>query len=262
MLDTSQGALKFTVTPFVEAVKSYTDGLTTGESFTYKIKDRERSFFEDMTGFFTLSLTYLFIGGVIATIVGILAGGWMAGVRQNGIKDVVGFLGTIPDFILIILLQLLVILIYKSTGIRVAKVASTFNEPAVLLPLLTISLIPAIYLINSLSQRTYQIMTEDYVLTARARGLNKLYIYVQHIFRNLLPFLKADLYKVTSIMMGNLFIVEYLYNLPGMTRLLFTYGHQFNLIVNTLFVLAVMYVVFLWGMKLFVSGLERVFIYD
>src|SRR5690606_33041650 len=155
---------------------------------------------------------------------------------KEWMKDTIGFLGTIPDFILVIFLQLGVVSIYQSTGFRLARVASrSADENAYLLPLITLTLIPAIYLIRTLSERTYDVLSEDYILTAKAKGLKKRVIYINHVIRNVLPFLKADLHKVLAIMMSNLFIVEYLFNIRGITAMLFGGTmYQYNLIVNTL----------------------------
>src|SRR5699024_4298301 len=78
-------------------------------------------------------------------------------------KDIIGFFGFLPDFIFILFLQMGVVFLYKATGVSIAKVASrSFAEPAILLPILTLTIIPSMYLTRTLTERTYDVLTEDY----------------------------------------------------------------------------------------------------
>ncbi len=251
-----------TVKPLIEAVIQYISGIFTGESFQYHLRDRTYQFWEEIGAFFLLSFQYLALAAIIAVITGLLLGSITARLRREWLKDLFGFLGTLPDFVIIILLQMMVVWVAKITGVRIAKVATTMAEPAVLLPIISLTIIPAVYLMNTLSNRTYQLMTEDFVLTAKAKGLKKGYIHLQHIFRNVIPFLKADLHKVVAVMISNLFIVEYLFNLPGVTRLMFNYGHQYPLLVNTFFAMVLLYGLIYWGLRLFIKIIERTIIHD
>lgn len=180
-------------------------------------------------------------------------------------NSVLGFIGIIPDFILVLLLQLLVTYIYKKTGVKVLKVASfSMDDPAIFLPIFTLTILPLFYLIRTLNDKTYEVLTEDYILTAKAKGLTKRYIYMNHVTSNVLPFLKADLYKIVGISLSNLFIIEYLYNTRGLTEILFEYpdnfGYQYNLVVITLLSFFVLYIVTLLTIKLFIYLIERTFI--
>ncbi|HEX7065966.1 MAG TPA: ABC transporter permease subunit [Bacillales bacterium] len=262
---TKDNEFRFTPRAGLEAVKDYFIGLKSGETFHYRQgSDREPSFFRDIGSYLMSSYFYLVVSGLIAVVVSLIIGAWQAKSKQEWAKDMLGFLGVIPDFILVLLLQLAVVSVYQSTGIHVAKVASSSTDnPAILLPIITLSVIPVIYLIRTLSEQTFEVLTEDYILTAKSKGISRLSIYIQHVFRNIIPSLKADLHKIAAIMMGNLFIVEYLYNTRGVTGLMFIEGdYQYNLIVNGLLTLVILYLFFYWSMRLFVFGLERIFAYE
>src|SRR5699024_11970577 len=111
-----------------------------------------------------------------------------------------------------------------------------------------------------LSERTYHVLMEDYVLMAKSKGLKKSTIIAQHVIRNVLPYLKADLHGVLAIMMGNLFIVEYLFNIHGVTKFIFSDAvYQFNLTFNGLLTLVFLYFFLYWSIRTFVYGLERIF---
>ncbi|GIO25798.1 ABC transporter permease subunit [Ornithinibacillus bavariensis] len=243
-------------------VKDYVASIGNGEIFHYQVgKSGTYNLLADLPPYFLTSLQYLTLSGFITICMSMLVSAWSSKSKREWVKDIIGFLGTLPDFILILFLQLGVVFIYQSTGFKIAKVASrSADENAFLLPLITLTLIPTIYLIRTLSERTYDVLAEDYILSAKAKGLKKRHIYMHHVIRNVLPYLKADLHKVIAIMMSNLFIVEYLFNVRGLTTLLFGGTmYQYNLVVNTLFSLVLLYLLIYWLLRLLILIMERVF---
>lgn len=261
----NNGNIAFSFETMINLSMEYISGLWNGDSFSYNEgKDRAYNIIQDMPSYFLTSLQYLLIAGILAVLIGLYISYWYSKTKKEWIKDIIGFLGTIPDFILIIGLQMGVVFIYQSTGLHIARIASrSADENAYLLPLITLILLPTIFLIRTLSEKTYDVMTEDYILHAKAKGLGKRSIYIHHVVRNILPYLKADLHKVLAIMMSNLFIVEHLFNIRGLTAILFggtTY--QYNLTVNTLISLVFLYLVIYWSIRLLILILERVFAYD
>ncbi|OZU90198.1 hypothetical protein CIL03_03380 [Virgibacillus indicus] len=263
-LDIASGNLSFHFDTAWKLVKDYFGGIISGDSFYYlEGKDRNQSFLKDVPGFFLTSFLYLITAAIISVCIGVLIAVWHSKSKQEWIKDIIGFLGMIPDFILVLILQLGVVFIYEATGERIARIATRgVGEHAILLPLITLSIVPAIYLIRTLGERTYDVLSEDYILTAKAKGLQKLYIFIQHVIRNVLPYLKADLHKVIAIMMSNIFIVEYLFNINGLSAFLFNVSYQFDLTVNILISLIVLYLLLYWGVRLFIACLERIFSHD
>ncbi|WP_190279489.1 ABC transporter permease subunit [Ornithinibacillus gellani] len=264
-INISTGSLVWQLDGAWQAMTNYVIGIVNGDSFLFQEgTNRFQDFLKVVPRHFLLSLGYIVLSGLTAVILGMLVSTWYSRSKQEWVKDIIGFLGMIPDFILVLFLQIAVVSVYQSTGWKVARVASKgVHDHAILLPLITLAIIPTIYLIRTLSERAYDVMGEDYILTAKAKGLTKWYIYIQHVVRNVLPFLKADLHKVASIMISNLFIVEYLYNVNGLTKLLFaSTGYQFNLTVNALLAFIGLYIVMYAVLRLFIGCLERIFAYD
>lgn len=249
------------------AFVSYFHGISNGTAFHYKLLDgmqKTHNFFKDASGYFLLSYVYLTVAAIISIIISTFLGVWQGKSKKGWFKDFLGLLVSIPDFILIMFVQLGVIEIYQLTGDRLVNVVAAPGQPAVFIPILTLSFIPAVYLIRTISEHTHDELSEDYVLTVRSKGLKPVYIMVQHIVRNVLPYLKADLHKVSAIMITNLLIVEYLSNLRGLTKLIFVRSHDYpyDLIVNGLFTFVVLYLALFWTIRLFVFGMERIFAYD
>ncbi|WP_330948981.1 ABC transporter permease subunit [Virgibacillus sp. MG-45] len=264
-LNTTSGKLMIDFHVVSRLINTYISGIGTGDTFIYQEGiDRSPNYLQTVGRHFSLSFVYLLVAGLTAVIIGMIVASWYSRSKKEWSKDIIGFLGLIPDFIFILFLQLGVVWVYQSTGFHIARVASRgADEHALLLPLITLIIVPTIYLIRTLSEATAYVLTEDYILTAKAKGFSVFYIFMQHAVRNILPYLKADLHKVIAIMMSNLFIVEYLFNISGLTSLLFTKdGYQYNLTVNTLLTMVIMYVLLYWSIRLFIVILERIFSYE
>ena len=220
-----------------------------GDSFLYRAAHTNmpfRSVLSDIVRPFLTSFAYAGVSAVAATFIGTVGGMLVVAFRKEQAKDVVSLFGIVPDFVMILVLQLIVVAVYKTTGVHVARVATiTRDEPALLLPLLILTLIPAVFILRSISNRTYMVTTEDFVLVARAQGLSRFAVYRRHVLPHVLAALQADLHKVTALVLGNLFITEYLFNIQGITRLIFSFsrmgGYQFNLVVTAFLAILVLY---------------------
>ncbi|WP_047982352.1 ABC transporter permease subunit [Ornithinibacillus contaminans] len=263
-LTITNGDLSIHFQAILDLIKNYVAGVFNGDSFLYiEGKNRTYNLAQDLPAYFGTSFLYLLLAGFLTVCIGMAISAWHSKSKKEWAKDIIGFLGTIPDFILVLFLQISVVFIYQTTGFKLARIASrSTDDNAFLLPLITLIIVPTIYLIRTLSERTYDVLAEDYILTAKAKGLKKRYIFIHHVVRNVIPYLKADLHKVIAIMMSNLFIVEYLFNLRGITSILFSGMYQYNLVVNTLFSLVILYLLIYWCIRILIILMERVFAHD
>jgi peptide/nickel transport system permease protein len=259
---TKGNQVTFEVNVMVKTITDFLKGLIQGDSWYYSQGDRTRNIVSDLVSYFTSSYLYLTVSAIIVLIISIILGIFLWKKSDRWINASLGFIGMIPDFMLVLIIQLTVVYLNKSTGVRMVKIASTsIYEPAIVLPIFTLTIIPVFYLVRSLSEITSDVSAEDYILTAKSKGLGKIHIYIYHVTSNVLPFLKADLHKVLGIMIGNLFIIEYLYNTRGITALMFQLqimaGYQFNLTVICIFSLVILYFACYYTLKLFLAALER-----
>ncbi len=252
----------FDVEGMATTIKEFFWGLFSGDAWYYAQGNRTRLILSDLVSYFLSSYLYLIISAIIVIAFSIFLGIFFWKKTNRWVHASLGFLGMIPDFLLVLILQLAVVFINKSVGIKTFKVASSsMNDPAIFLPILTLIIIPAIYLVKSLSEITSEIAGEDYILLAKSKGLGKRSIYFFHVTTNVLPFLTADLHKVLSIMIGNLFIVEYLYNTRGLASFIFVhsnkFGYQYNLVIICLLSLFVLYLSCYYLLRLLLAAAER-----
>jgi oligopeptide transport system permease protein len=87
-----------------------------------------------------------------------------------------------------------------------------------ILPALTLGLVPMAYCARLTRGAMSETLAEDYIRSARAKGLTRGRIVIQHALRNsLVPVLSAA-GPLLGGMVTTLFVVEYVYAVPGLAR--------------------------------------------
>ncbi|SEO06737.1 ABC transporter permease subunit [Paenibacillus sp. OV219] len=264
--DHFEGALSFNWSGGFSTIGEYMKGIWSGQSFHYLSGKTEHSFWDQIGSSFSVTFFYITVGGIIGATLGVLLGVYFAVSRIKWLKRVLELTAVLPDFVIVILLQFLIVFIASETGFVIFDVASfSTDDPAIALPLISTIIIPANYMIRNVALHMSHTLTEDYINFAKARGLGKRYIIFYHALPNVLPFVKADLHKFMGILFGNLFIFEYLFNLGGVTMLVFSNafafdGYQYSLVVNGILTLLLLYAIVYSMLRLVIYGAEKVIV--
>jgi oligopeptide transport system permease protein len=122
----------------------------------------------------------------------------------------------LPDFILIVLLQLAAIYISKFTEQRVILIVQLGKEAPFLIPFLTIALVPGVLLYGTMRLAFQRELSRDYVATARAKGLSRREVLLNHVFRNVLEDLLTALPKATTLALAGMAVAEAICNILGL----------------------------------------------
>ena len=92
---------------------------------------------------------------------------------------------------------------------------------SLLLPALSLGLIRAAVLIRLTRSSMLEVLGEDYIRTARSKGLTEKMVVYKHAFRNAL----IPVVTIAGLQMGELLagaiVIENVFNLPGLGRLIF-----------------------------------------
>jgi len=175
----------------------------------------------------TLELAFLTL--ILATVIGVPLG-LIAGIREGKVVDSVvqGFtvigLST-PIFWLGIMLLIGVSallgwsppLSYESPTGNLAT-----NLQIMILPILSLALLQAAAYAQFVRQAVVSEVGEQYVTTARAKGLPETKVLFKHIFRNILVQLITFQGLLLLQILGGAVIIESVFGLPGLGRLLLT----------------------------------------
>ncbi|MEM7029555.1 MAG: ABC transporter permease [Chloroflexota bacterium] len=173
---------------------------------------------------FTLDLT------ISSVIVGIILGvplGVYTAVQRNSVGDYVGRVFSlaglsVPAFYLGILLMLLFGVQFDLFPVVGAGNRNIFSERFMhlVLPAMTLGLIMMAYVTRMTRSAMLNILSEDYVRTARAKGLSERIVMMQHALRSaLIPIVSiVGLFAISLI--GSSVMTETVFNRPGLGKLM------------------------------------------
>ena len=189
---------------------------------------------------------------LLTTVLAISAGVYAAS-RHNRLGDV-GLMGlsqlgiAIPNFwfaILLILLFSVHLRWFSAGGFPGWDEGAWPAFKALLLPALSLAVVQAAILSRITRSAVLEVLREDFVRTARAKGLSKRAAMWRHVLRNaMIPVLTIMGLQFAELLAGTI-VVENVFYLPGLGRLIFQSISNRDLIVvrNCVMLLAAMVVV-------------------
>ena len=89
----------------------------------------------------------------------------------------------------------------------------------VVLPVFILALHPSAYLARLTRTFMLEVLQQDYIRTARAKGLSERVVIYRHALRNVLVPLATTVGIIFGVMITSTFVVEVIFNIPGLGRL-------------------------------------------
>jgi oligopeptide transport system permease protein len=187
--------------------------------------------------------------GVLAAALAIALGvplGVLAALKQNSLVDygsmfvaIVGY--TTPSFVLGIFLIVLFAVHWQTLP------PGGWGKPAsMIMPIVTLAAAPTAILARYTRASMLDIGGQDYVRTARAKGLRERVVVFRHMLRNALLPIVTVLGPVVAALVTGSFIVETVFRVPGVGRLYINaiFARDYPLIMGTTLLYAVAVAVF------------------
>jgi oligopeptide transport system permease protein len=194
--------------------------------------------------------------GLLAAVLAIVVGvplGVLAALKQNSLLDygsmlfaILGY--TTPSFVLGIFLIVLFAVHWHTLP------PGGWGRPAaMIMPVITLAAAPTAILARYTRASMLDIRGQDYVRTARAKGLAERTVVVQHMVRNALLPIITVLGPVVAALVTGSFIVETVFRVPGIGRLYINsiFARDYPLIMGTTLLYAVAIAVFNLAVDLF-----------
>jgi ABC-type dipeptide/oligopeptide/nickel transport system permease component len=155
---------------------------------------------------------------LLSTLVGVPVG-VLAALRRNswidrGLMTLMLGLFSIPSFVLIALLVWLNVTLYKA-GWPALPVAGIERPSGWILPVIVLAAASMGYIARLTRSSLLEVLGQDYIRTARSKGLAPAAITVRHALRNALLPLLTVLGPSVAFLVTGAFVVEKLFNLPG-----------------------------------------------
>lgn len=163
--------------------------------------------------------------GLMALVVSVSVGvtlGVLAALRQNSILDYASVslatLGaSVPSFVMGMLL-----LIVFSSYLHWLPSSGWGSWKQAIMPVTALSVLPTAYISRVTRASMLEVLQQDYIRTARAKGLRENVIVLRHLVRNGLIPVMTIIGPVATFLVTGSFIIEYLFSIPGIGRFFVT----------------------------------------
>jgi peptide/nickel transport system permease protein len=131
--------------------------------------------------------------------------------------------------------------LFSSEGPQGATVSASFANPkALVLPVATLTIVTVAQFSRFMRASAVENLLQDYIRTARAKGLSNWQMVTRHLLRNsMLPIITLVGLSLPSVLSGAI-VVEALFNYPGMGWLFWTAtgAHDFPVLMGFTIVIA------------------------
>lgn len=200
--------------PWYVQYYKYIKGLVTwdlGPSFKYEgrtVNDIIREGFPVSLILGSLSLMISLTSGIfLGCVAAIFRGKW-----QDHFSMVVAVIGmSVPSFIFATLLQY-----FFAMKIPMFPIARWEGVMHAVLPSFALAALPTAFIARLTRTNMIEVLQQDYILTARAKGLSTLRVMRRHVFRNSLLPVISYIGPLSATVLSGSFIVEKIFGIPGL----------------------------------------------
>ena len=229
--------------PVFEQYITYLSDVITRLDFGPSLKDRGRNVIDIISDGMKVSVKLGLMAAGIALVVGVVLGA-VAALRRNKFIDKVIMVITtafvsMPSFIMGTLLLLLFALMLRWVP------ANGAMEGGLILPVITLALYPTAYITRLTRSSMLDVLGQDYIRTARAKGVSQVKIIFGHALKNsLIPVITYFGPMLAYIVTGSL-VVEQIFAVNGIGRAFVNSitNRDYPLIMGTTIVLAALIVI-------------------
>ncbi len=215
--------------PLWEQYGHYLVNLTQGDLGISFTGDRPVSQIVRQSGFISAQIAFL------SFIVAIVAGmglGTISALNHNKLLDYVGVLfatvgASIPNFVLAAFLSIIfgvqlgwVKLLGWGGPAEVADIfsPSAYDVSKMILPVVSLTVLPAAYIARVTRASVLEVLSQDYIRTARAKGLREFWVVMRHTMRNAMIPVLTVMGPIAAFLVSGSFIIESTFGIPGLGR--------------------------------------------
>lgn len=207
---------------YTRQLQAYVKGLQRGDINLYQVNNSTSPFLPLLRSTWKNSLALFAASTAVGTLLGLLLGL----ITQMGHRTlhwlVLGFSVfalAVPDFLVTLLGQYASVWTYRHFDLKLWPILA---DPSVklgwLLPMIVLSLVPAAYMSRLTVTAFDEIMDQEYIRTARGKGLPEWRVITGHALRNALPRILAGVPAMLNISLCSLLVVERVTNWPGLAQ--------------------------------------------
>ena len=229
--------------PLLVQYFTYLKDIVTKFDFGPSLKDRGRTVIDIITDGMKTSVKLGVVAAAVATVIGVVLGSFAALRRNKLIDKIIMVITTafvsMPSFIMGTLLLLVF------SGYLHWLPANGAAQGGMILPVVTLALYPAAYITRLTRSSMLDVLGQDYIRTARAKGVSPMKVIFGHALKNsLIPVITYLGPMLAYIVTGSL-VVEQIFAVPGIGREFVNSitNRDYPLIMGTTIVLASLIVI-------------------
>lgn len=209
---------------------------------------------EPINGFMWVRLRNSLLLGLSASVVGFplaVGLGIVAALTRDRLPDLllstVSLIGmSLPEFVIgTLLIYIFSIQLRLFPAVTLVNADAPISEllPNIALPVATLTIMLTAYILRVTRTSIIEVLRQDYVSTAHSKGLTPTVINILHVLPNALGPLLAIGALTIAWLIGNLFVIETVFNYPGIGTLLLSaiQDRDLPLVQSIAIVMAVIY---------------------
>ena len=229
--------------PVMEQYTTYLKGIVTQFDFGPSLKQRGRQVIDVLADGFAVSAKLGITAAIFALILGVGLGA-VAALKRNKLVDkfimvLTTAMVSMPSFIMGIFLLMLF-------SIKLGVLPANGDaEGGLIIPVVTLMLYPMAYITRLTRSSMLDVLGQDYIRTAKAKGVSNRDIILKHALKNsLIPVITYFGPMLAYIVTGSL-VVEKIFAVPGIGRAFVNSitGRDYPLIMGTTIILAALIVI-------------------
>ncbi|WP_077614882.1 ABC transporter permease subunit [Caenibacillus caldisaponilyticus] len=221
---------------YLSALADLMKNLASPWLLTYNDLGTTRPLFPAILSPWLHSLLTLFLSFIIACLIALVLTYLtllLPGRFINAVRFVLFILEAIPDVVILAAMQIGVIYIYQKTHLLLFNVAA-YNDQPIFLPVFVLSLLPVIMLYRMMLIDFIEESEKPYVELAKGKGMPPRTVLLGHIFRNALVRIFSETKYIFWFMLSNLLVIEYVFNIFGLTNFMLKYPSNVTFTVGLL----------------------------
>jgi len=169
-------------------------------------------------------------------------------------KTVVKFIQSLEDLEslpvvgIVLFIHWFSVVIYKETSFYLFKTVGTPREPAIVVPLIILTIFPIIFLIKYMTPYIKDVYQSNYVIFAKSLGYSRKKLFISYVIPNLVSFLENMIKFIYLEMITVMLFIEIQFNTEGLltglrnTQIMPATHSPQIIVINYLFLLLIPYV--------------------
>lgn len=203
--------------PLIVQYGNYMKNLAQGDLGVSYVQAKNKPIIDIIKQSFPVSAKVGGIAILVAFFIGIPLGCISALRREKWQDNVIRFISTlgiaVPGFVVATTLMLIF-----AVRLKMVPVSGLSKPSAYILPVIALALSPMSYIARLMRSSMLDALGQDYIRTARAKGMSEMVTTFKHAMRNsLIPVITYMGPMIANVLTGG-FVVESVFNIPGLGK--------------------------------------------